>query len=102
MHQTDLRMAADQRVQREGAAFAIVVGAEDDENVLDEGDGDDGVDDEREHTQNIVVGLDAFSEHAAVHVQRGGPQVTIHHPDALKRQLQNVRQRQRLHNIHHT
>ena len=77
----------EQRGQREDAAFALVVGAHDDGDVLDRDDEQQRVDDQRQHAEDVLVrrrhGVRA--EEALAHrVERAGADVAV--DDAERRE----------------
>ena len=85
-------MAADEGVEREGAALPAVVRAEHDEHVLDKGDEGQRPEDEREDAVDLLVArrvLDVVAgEGALVDVERRCGHVAVHHPEALVREQQ--------------
>lgn len=86
-------VAADEGVEGEGAALAAVVRAEDDEDVLEEGDEGERPEDEGEDAVDLLVAgrvLDVVTgEGALVDVERRGGHVAVDHPEALVRQQQH-------------
>jgi len=84
--------AADEGVEREGTALAVVVGAQDDEHVLEERDEGERPEHEREHPIDLLVALGvvdvAAGEGALVHVERRRRHLAVHHAEALVRQHQ--------------
>ena len=86
-------VAADEGVEREGAALAAVVGAEDDEDVLEEGDEGERPEDEGEDAVDLLVARRVrdvvAGEGALEDVERRGGHVAVHHPEALVRQQQH-------------
>jgi hypothetical protein len=85
------RVAAEEGVEREGASFAVVVGAEDDADVLEERDERERPEDEGEHAEDLLVALrvlDVLRERRLVHVQRRRAEVAVNHAKALVRQAQ--------------
>ena len=67
----DPRVSTEERVESEGASFAIVVCSEDYEDVFEERDESDGPEDERQDAEDLVVGLgvvNVFGECAFVDV----------------------------------
>ena len=100
-HQAELGVPHQQRVERERAAFAVVVGAEDDEHVLEQRDERDGPEhhgEDAEHRLLVQEPVQRPGEGALVHVQRRRAQVAVHHAAALVRQQQEARPVQ-LHSI---
>jgi hypothetical protein len=85
-------VAADEGVEREGAALTAVVRTEHDEHVLEEGDESERPEDEGEDAVDLLVArrvLDiAAGEGALVDVERRRGHVTVHHPEALVREQQ--------------
>lgn len=77
--------------------FAVVVGLEDDEDVFKQGDEDDGVEDEGEDAEDVVVVADAVGEGARIDVERRGTDVPVHHADALEGKAQYHRPPNSLH-----
>ena len=67
---------------------SIVVGVEHDEDVLEHGDDDEGVDDEGQDAEQVVVVLDAVGESAGVDVERRRPDVAVDDADALEGEVQ--------------
>ena len=71
--------------------FAVVVGAQDDGDVLEERDEGERPEDEGEGAVDLLVALrvrDVLGEGALVHVQRRDAEVAVHHAEALVRQQQ--------------
>lgn len=68
--------------------FAVVVGLQDEEDVLKQRDQSEGVENQRKDTQNVVVMLDSIGESTRIHIQRRRSDVAVHHSDALKSQMQ--------------
>ena len=84
-NQADLCIATDQGVESKGTAIAVVVGEQDDEDVLEHGNEGNGVDDEGKHPKNVILMINSsFGESGREHVQRRRPYVPIHDSDALK------------------
>jgi hypothetical protein len=85
------RVAAEEGVEREGAALAVVVGAEDDTDVLEERDERERPEDEGEHAEDLLVALrvlDVLRERRLVDVQRRCAEVAVHHAETLVSQAQ--------------
>jgi hypothetical protein len=71
--------------------LAVVVGAQDDGDVLDERDERERPEDEGEGAVDLLVGLrvrDVLGEGALVDVERRDAEVAVDHPEALVRQQQ--------------
>lgn len=67
-----------------------VGGTEDNEDILDQRDDGDGVEDERERVQNVVLVADAAGENGGEHVHRRRSDVAVHDSHALERQPKPV------------
>jgi hypothetical protein len=77
--------------RRINLTVSVVVGLEHDEDVLEHGKDDEGVEDDREDADEVVRVPDAARERAGLHVELRRPDVAVHHADALERQLQRLR-----------
>lgn len=69
-------MSRQERVNGKGAALALVVGAEHDEDIFQSDDQGEGPDDERQSSEEIVVRRGG-SEGGRVNIKRTGPYVAV-------------------------
>ncbi|KAJ4835536.1 hypothetical protein Tsubulata_041079, partial [Turnera subulata] len=49
---------------------AVIISAQDNKHVFDEGDQGECIENQREDTQNVIVVLDTMGEGARIHIQR--------------------------------
>lgn len=77
--------------RKKEVTVAVVVGAEGDEDVLDDGEEGEAVDDEGEGAEQVIRVADAVLERARVHEQRRCPDVPVQYSHALERYLQRPR-----------
>lgn len=68
--------------------IAIIIGAKNNEDVLKERYQSDGVEDQRQNSEDIVVVLNSTGEGAGVNIKGRSSDISIHHPDALEGQMQ--------------
>ena len=68
--------------------ISIVVCIQHDEDVLEHRNDDEGVDDERQDAQQIIVVLDAIREGAGVNIERRRPDVAVDDADTLEGKMQ--------------
>ena len=83
-----------QRRQREDAAFALVVGAHHDRDVLDRDDDQQRVDDQRQHAEHVLVRRRhrVRAEEALAHrVERAGADVAVDDADGGQREREAAR-----------
>jgi len=79
----DAGIAGEEGVQRKGTALAVVVGAQDDEGVLDGDDDGQGPDDDRQRADQVLpAGL--AGEGRRVYVEGGCSDVAVDGADALE------------------
>ena len=89
--EADLGVAGDEGVEGESAAVSVVVGAEGDVDVLDDGEEEEAVDDEGEDAEEVVGVADAAVEGGGVDVEWGGADVAVEDAEALEGQTQRAR-----------
>lgn len=66
----------------------MVVGLQHDEDILQHRYQDQRVDDQGQDAQDVIFLANPLTEGASIDIQRGRPNVTIYHSDALERQVQ--------------
>lgn len=68
--------------------ISIVICIQHDEDILEHRNDDEGIDDERQDAQQVVVVLDAIREGAGVDIERRRPNVSVDDADALEGKMQ--------------
>jgi hypothetical protein len=78
------------RLRRKDAALTLVVGPQDERDVLDADDDDQGPDDQRQHAEDVSFShlqfVSVTTERLAERVQRARPDVPVHDAEGRQRQ----------------
>lgn len=64
--------------------ITVVVGPQDDENILDQRDENQRVDNERKNPKNVFLIMNTFWERTGEYVQRRSPYIAVYNTYALK------------------